>query len=80
MRYKITITREIKKQVPCAGKWQMLGVEYATEDELRQFYGYPPTTMTEETVLQEIYSQIVDELDVSRVISAVLSNSSTTKE
>jgi hypothetical protein len=100
MRYKITITRETKKQVPYAGKWQVLGVEYATEDELhvmdserrkeykrdsegnhvRQVYGYPPTTMTEETALQEIYSQIVDELDVSSVISAVLSNSSTTKE
>lgn len=69
--YHVTIRKEIEKTVHMKKEWTTLEIEYDDEGREKPKNGYtPPET---EIITQEIVvlDQMVDELDLPKVIAAV---------
>ncbi len=68
MSFKITITKTETKEVYAGKDWEE-GVKKETDDS--SSYGYTPEITKHKEITTEILSQVVDELDLPKVIRAL---------
>ncbi len=83
MPFKITIEKITSVPVMQRGQWVVIEKRPYTNAELediprrdlapdmKEVMGYAPDRMGNETKVEEVYSQIVEELEITDVISAV---------
>ena len=63
--FTVTITKMTIEERTAGKEWKLVGNEGVNK------YGYTPEIVKKREVEQKIYEQTVDEIDITRVISAV---------
>ena len=69
--YHITIKKEIERETWTEKHWTTLEVEYDDEGREKPKKGYTPQEKEKKVVQVVILDQMVDELDLPKVIAAV---------
>ena len=71
-RYEITVTRITTEVKSVPGKWTVVGEEIVEScKEAISKYGYAPARKEEVTTKEQIYQQVIDRLDLSRLVVAI---------
>ena len=66
--FTVTITKTTIEEKPAGKEWQVVSGSKENKDHE---WGYTPEIMKKKEVELKVYEQTVDEMDITRVISAV---------